>query len=323
VSATIALCVPAYNAEHHLPRLLASASRQTVPFDEVLVYDDASTDRTAEVAAEVGARVILGRTNRGCSFGRNRLAEHASADWIHFHDADDELYPTFVECAREWVTGPASPDVVLFAHEWRDEDTREVLGIRRYDDEGVRRDPVAYTITEQVNHAGIFRRRRFLEAGGADEDPLVLYNEDDAMHGRLARAGLTFRADPRVTVIHYRRGGSMSSHAHARCARAKYHVLRKTAESLAGRYTAELAERLWATAAVSGTVNDWPNVDACVTLARSLGSSGPIESSWMFRLACRAAPYRSMRLREAWIRRFRPWLRPGSTPLVSASVAAS
>jgi glycosyltransferase involved in cell wall biosynthesis len=315
VNGTIALCIPAYNAEHHLPRLLASAHRQTVPFDEILVYDDASTDRTAEIAVAMGARVIRGRDNRGCSFGRNRLAEQASAEWIHFHDADDELYPDFVKWARGWATKPTAPDVVLFGHEWRDEETGEILGVRRYDDARVRRDPVAYTIAEQVNHAGIYRRRRFVEAGGADEDPLVLYNEDDAMHGRLARAGLTFGADSRVPVIHYRRGGSMSAHAHARCARAKYHVLRKAAEAGAGRYSAEIAARLWVTAAVSGTVLDWQTADACVSLARSLGSGSPAGSSRIFRLACRVAPRQAMRFREAWIRVFRPSLRAGSAPV--------
>ena len=46
----LALLVPARNAQELLPRLYASVDAQTVPFDEVLVYDDASTDRTGDVA---------------------------------------------------------------------------------------------------------------------------------------------------------------------------------------------------------------------------------------------------------------------------------
>jgi glycosyltransferase involved in cell wall biosynthesis len=322
MSEPIALCVPAYNAEGYLPRLLASARRQSVPFDEILVYDDASTDRTAEVATAMGARVIRGRENRGCSFGRNRLAERASAEWIHFHDADDELLPNFVERARHWASRTPGPDVVLFAYEWREDLTGRLLGVHAYDGARARRDPVAYTILAQINPWGLYRRRAFLGAGGADEDPLVLYNEDDAMHGRLARAGLAFDADPTVTMIIYRRADSMSTGRQAECARAKYHVLRKAAESLGGRYATEIAERLWTTAAVSGTVLDWPNVDACVALARSLGSRGPASSSRIFRLACLAMPYRAMRVREAWIRRFRPWLRPGGGPIRTGSELA-
>jgi len=37
---SLALCVPAYNAAAFLQRLLESANAQTVPFDEVLVYDE-------------------------------------------------------------------------------------------------------------------------------------------------------------------------------------------------------------------------------------------------------------------------------------------
>lgn len=61
----IAMCVPAYNAAKHLPVLIASAAAQTVPFDEIWVYDDASTDDTAEVARALGARVV-----RGAEFAR-------------------------------------------------------------------------------------------------------------------------------------------------------------------------------------------------------------------------------------------------------------
>lgn len=69
----------------------------------MLVYDDCSTDNTAEVACSYGAEVISGDENVGCTIGRKRLAEHATSDWIHFHDADDELLPNFVERAQTWM----------------------------------------------------------------------------------------------------------------------------------------------------------------------------------------------------------------------------
>jgi lipopolysaccharide transport system permease protein len=39
---------------------------------------------------------------------------------------------------------------------------------------------------------------------------------------------------------------------------------------------------------------------------------GPSAGSPIFRWACSLAPFRAMRVREQWIRRFRPWLRQGS-----------
>lgn len=114
---TLALCVPAYNASGHLPRLLESAREQKVDFDEILVYDDCSTDNTAEIARSYGAEVIVGETNQGCTVGRKRLAKHATTDWVHFHDADDMLYPNFVEQAHTWMQKEAPPDVVIFSYE--------------------------------------------------------------------------------------------------------------------------------------------------------------------------------------------------------------
>src|ERR1051326_8043102 len=115
---TLAMLIPAYNAAGYLPRLLDSAMRQTQPFDEIWVYDDCSNDGTAAVAERYGARGVRGDINCGCSHGKNRLAAETSCDWIHFHDADDELMPNFVECARTWMSDGRF-DVVLFAYEER------------------------------------------------------------------------------------------------------------------------------------------------------------------------------------------------------------
>src|SRR6476659_9336329 len=87
----LALCVPAFNAAGHLPRLLESVRAQTGSFDEILIYDDASTDETADIARGFGAHVIRSDQNTGASVAKNQLAERASAAWSHFPDADDEL----------------------------------------------------------------------------------------------------------------------------------------------------------------------------------------------------------------------------------------
>src|SRR5690349_18185438 len=100
---TLSLCIPAYNAANYLPRLLTSARNQDIPFDEILVYNDCSTDDTENVAQKYGAKVINGDINRGCSHGKNRLAEISTCDWIHFHDADDDLLPQFTTLAHKWM----------------------------------------------------------------------------------------------------------------------------------------------------------------------------------------------------------------------------
>ena len=307
---TLALCIPAYNAAWCLPRLLGSAAAQTVPFDEVLVYDDCSPDNQVEVAEAHGARVVRGDVNVGCSAGKNRLAEAASTDWLHFHDADDELMPDFVERAQPWMAmGDEAPDIVLFSYEERDNATAAYIGTRRFDDAALQADPVAYTIREQVNpFCGLYRRSAFLAAGGYDLDPDVLYNEDVAFHCKMARAGLTFRADPAVTVINHRVMDSMSQANGAKCARAQYHVMRKAAEHALPHHRPFIADRLWRIAGVAGSYSDWETSDSAAALARLLAGARPPKSagSAAFRSVAAVAPRAALRLREAAIRYLRP-----------------
>ncbi|WP_420457534.1 glycosyltransferase family 2 protein [Rubrivirga sp.] len=310
---TLALCIPAYNAAWCLPRLLESAAAQTVPFDEVVVYDDCSPDDQVAVAERFGARVVRGEVNVGCSAGKNRLAEATDCDWVHFHDADDELKPMFVEEAWKWMAlGDEAPDVVLFSYEERDNETGSPIDTRRFDDAALRADPVAYTIREQVNpFCGIYRRSAFLAVGGYDLDPDVLYNEDVAFHCRMARAGLSFRADPAVTVINHRVMNSMSQANGAKCVRAQYHVMRKAAEHALPQHQPLVAGRLWEIAGVAGSYLDWGTADAALRLARQLG--GPVPGagagSAAFRAVATVAPRSALRFRERVVRALRPQLR--------------
>lgn len=308
---TLALCIPAYNAAWCLPRLLASAAAQTVPFDEILVYDDGSADDTAAVAESLGARVVSGDVNVGCSAGKNRLAEVATSDWIHFHDADDDLLPTFVETARRWTTRAAGPDVVLLYYEYRDAETEELLGGPDFDAAFLRRDPVEFVLRNKVVNFGLYRRAPFLGAGGFDLDPDVLFNEDAALHQRLALAGLRFDFEPELTCVNYRYGASMSASNQQKCSLARYQVLKKAAEQAAPRHRPAISEALWKAAGVSGSHLDWTTADAALALARRLAGPRPPEvaGSAPFRALAALAPRVALRLRERSIRMMRPSLR--------------
>jgi glycosyltransferase involved in cell wall biosynthesis len=307
---TLALCIPAYNATGFLGRLLASARAQTVPFDEIWVYDDASTDGTADFAEKLGARVIRGARNAGCSHGKNAAATRCTSDWLHFHDADDSLEPNFVETARRWMEKPDAPDVVFFNYRTLEDGTERPLGTREFDAAALRADALRYCLSEQINpFCGLYRRAPFLAAGGWDEDPLVLQSEDQAGHFRLAMAGLRFDADPTYTVINYIRANSMTTGNFAGAQRSTYQLLAKAAAVVPARYHDTLAWRLWSTAGLSASYNDWENADRAAALALKIqpaGSPSPIAGSpWFRRLAVRQ-PRLALRLRERLIRLLRP-----------------
>jgi glycosyltransferase involved in cell wall biosynthesis len=306
---SLALCIPAYNAASYLPRLLKSAQAQTVLFDEIWVYDDCSTDNTSQIAKEFGAKVVLGAVNLGCSHGKNILADHTSCDWIHFHDADDELYPNFVATAHKWMSLECPPDIVLFDYEWRDDVTNELISIRHFDDAQLRSDAISYAIREQINpFCGLYRRSSYLQAGGYDTDPLVLYNEDVAFHCRMAIAGLRFNAEPTITIINYRRYNSMSAENQIKCTQAHFHVLKKVADDPKGKYANILSLKLWQLAGVAASQLNWELANSSIELALQL-SVIPEELDPIFKFACKVNPYLAIRTREYFIRVFKPYLR--------------
>ncbi len=71
---------------------IARAIRSVQFCDEVLVVDSGSTDRTVDIAASMGARVI---TNdwQGYAAQKNLAARRARNDWILSIDADEEVSP--------------------------------------------------------------------------------------------------------------------------------------------------------------------------------------------------------------------------------------
>ncbi len=317
-ASTLALCIPAYNAAAHLPRLLESAAAQTVPFDEILVYDDCSTDDTAAVAEAHGATVVRGEVNVGCSAGKNRLAEVTTCDWIHFHDADDDITTDLVERVRPRLAEAGAPDVLLLNFEYRDHVTGEHLGAPGYDIELMRRDPIAFVIQHKVPNFGVYRREAFLQAGGFDLDPEVLYNEDVAFHHRLALAGLAFDYEPALTCLNYRYGGSMSAANQQRCAQAQVRVIEKTTSVLRSRgvverYADDLARKFWLAGTFAACVLEWDAATRASRAAAALGGRVPSDGSPVFRTLATLHGPTALRIREHLIRLFRPHLRASSS----------
>lgn len=93
----ISVVVPAYNEERLLPESLASIRTAMRAFDdagwatELIVCDNNSTDRTAEIAAAAGAVVVFEPINQ-IGRARNTGASRAGGDWLLFIDADS--FPT-------------------------------------------------------------------------------------------------------------------------------------------------------------------------------------------------------------------------------------
>ena len=186
----ISVVMPAYNAAHFLPRvlppLLAMEARGEVA--EVIVVDDRSTDGTATLAGEMGARVLVTPANGGPGAARNLAAEQAAGDILWFVDSDviawedgaQRVAEAFRDRGVDAVFGSydAEPD----ASSWM---SRYKNLIHRFYHQGARREASTFWAG-----CGAVRKSAFLAVGGFDVETYRVPSIEDIELGyRLKRNG--------------------------------------------------------------------------------------------------------------------------------------
>ena len=171
--------IPSYNRATHVGRCLESIVDQASKDLEVLVVDNASTDRTVEVAQEfadkLDLRIIVNDVNRERSFSRNRGAELARGRFIMFLDSDDRLSPGSIERATTFI---------------RDDPGRRFFfqQIRIVDESGAtvyvpvvrHRRGMRWTLAEgnPISCSGVFIERDLFLVHRFDETPALVGSED-------------------------------------------------------------------------------------------------------------------------------------------------
>ena len=93
----VTVVIPVYNGAEYIERTLRSVLQQTYENIEVLVVNDGSTDRTAEIVAGMArndSRVkVFHQENQGVAAARNRGIHESRGELIGFIDADDLWHP--------------------------------------------------------------------------------------------------------------------------------------------------------------------------------------------------------------------------------------
>jgi glycosyltransferase involved in cell wall biosynthesis len=102
----VSVIIPAFNEERLLAGTLREVQRSLQPFTdlnwdtELIVCDNNSTDRTADIARAAGAKVVFEAVNQ---IARNCGAAAATGDWLLFIDADSHPSPELMQDVAEAI----------------------------------------------------------------------------------------------------------------------------------------------------------------------------------------------------------------------------
>lgn len=102
----VSVIITAYNRERMIGEAVASVLGQTMPDFEVVVVDDGSTDRTAEMVSAIRdprLRLVAHDHNRGIPSARNTGLEVATGRYIAWLDSDDLARPARLEVQAAYL----------------------------------------------------------------------------------------------------------------------------------------------------------------------------------------------------------------------------
>lgn len=119
MNSKVTVIVPVYNMENYIHKCIQSLLDQTYKNIEIILVDDASTDRCPQICDEYAAKYPRVRTvhqkNTGVSGARNRGLEMATGTKIAFVDSDDWIHPSMIE---EMVSAAEKNDADIVICDW-------------------------------------------------------------------------------------------------------------------------------------------------------------------------------------------------------------
>ncbi|MBO0852290.1 MAG: glycosyltransferase family 2 protein [Nocardia sp.] len=225
---TVGLTLVTYQSAEDLPRFLETLAPAVHPYTvEVIAIDNVSTDRSADIVAEFGGRVIRNRRNVGLSAAINQGAAQTDAEWILVANPDTQLDPgsiaALVDTAEHdprigmigpriarldgtpYPSGRSFPSLAVgIAHALLGGVWPENPATRKYFGKQV----TEVSDVDWISGCCMLFRREAFEAVGGFDDRYFLYFEETKMALDMHRAGWRVVLDPSVRILH-REGGSM------------------------------------------------------------------------------------------------------------------
>ncbi len=200
----ISVYIPAYNAEQYLEKCLAGVKAQTYPIKEIIVIDDGSTDATAEIARDMGARLMQQPGNSGLSRARRRAFEEIDAEYLAALDSDCVPEPDWLEILANdiqhpYIAGSSGKLIEFYTKNpvdlWRKIHMPQNWGNNR----------ILSPLLVFGNNT-LFRRETVLSVGNyPSSDFYRTNNEDYYISRKLYERGYALVYNPSAVVQHHRR----------------------------------------------------------------------------------------------------------------------
>lgn len=98
----VSIGITCFNAEETIQRAIDSALNQTYPNVEIIIVDDASSDKTGELVSECAKqhrriKFFTNKNNQGVAAARNKIIDVAEGEYIVFFDDDDYSFSVRLE----------------------------------------------------------------------------------------------------------------------------------------------------------------------------------------------------------------------------------
>lgn len=169
---TITVIMPVYNAERYVAEAIESVLQQTYQDFILMIINDGSTDRSAEIIKRYAGRdsriMAISQSNIGQSESLNKALSQARTTWVARMDADDIMLPLRLE--RQVAFLAEHPEITvlscraIYIDEWGAELGRTANHIKTLNDLAAlvaRQRPIA------VLHPGVLMHRQaVLDIGG-------------------------------------------------------------------------------------------------------------------------------------------------------------
>ncbi|HEX5336919.1 MAG TPA: glycosyltransferase family 2 protein [Gallionella sp.] len=221
----VSVIVVNWNGERFLARCLAALLAQTLPPLEIILLDNASSDRSLDIARRFpSVRLLALDKNTGFARGNNLAigAASSASDWIALVNPDAFVEPRWLE--ELLAAAESNPAFDVFGSKLVSADHPAVLdgaGDAYHPSGLVWRmghgmpapgcDDAAREVFSPCAAAALYRRSALSEAGGFDED-YFCYVEDVDLGFRLRLAGYRCLYVPRSVAHHVGSGTSGGQH---------------------------------------------------------------------------------------------------------------